>query len=71
MLKRAPIVWWLSCALVLSGCANGGKAVKPACPQLAPVPPSLMVEPQTETKVRAELFEPPLSATPRSEGSKP
>lgn len=50
-------------ALAISGCAGSGRAVKTECPKLPPAPASLMQPPQTEMKVRAELFEPPQPAT--------
>lgn len=71
MQKRMALLLLLACALAASACGSVGKAVKLECPRPAPVAASLMQEPQTERKVRAELFEPPPSATPRSEGSKP
>jgi len=63
----------LICALAISGCTSAGRtrSQPPSCPQLPPPPSSLMQEPRTEQRVRAELFEPQPSATPRSEGSKP
>ena len=57
----------LICALAISACTSVGKRPSPpqSCPQ-PPLPPaSLMVEPTTESKVRAELLAPPPSATPR------
>lgn len=71
MPKRTALLLLLACALATSACNSVGPAVKPECPRPAPVAASLMLEPQTERKVRAELFEPPPSATPRSAGSKP
>ena len=64
-------VWLLTCALGISSCASVGRAAKPVCPVLPPAPASLMQKPTTEQRVRAELFAPPPSATPRSKGSKP
>lgn len=64
--KLPLIAWPLICVMVLSGCVRSGvDARRPDCPLPQLPPPSLMVEPQTESKVRAELFEPPQSATPR------
>jgi len=61
----------LICALAISGCAQRGVVRPPVCPKLGPVPASLMQAPQTETKVRRELFEPPQKPTPKSAPSKP
>ncbi|MDN4481855.1 hypothetical protein, partial [Demequina muriae] len=53
----------------LSGCASVPSGdVK--CPQLPPVPASLMQPPTTEAKVRQTLFEPQQTPTPKSVGSK-
>ncbi|SDX52601.1 hypothetical protein SAMN05421681_10621 [Lysobacter enzymogenes] len=71
MLNRKVRLSLLTCALATSGCSSVGPAVKPECPRLAPVAPSLMQPPQTEQKVRQILFESPPSATPPSAGSKP
>lgn len=71
MLNRKVRLSLLTCALATSGCSSVGPAVKPECPRLAPVAPSLMQAPQTEQRVRAELFAPLPSATPKSAGSKP
>lgn len=50
----------LVCALATSSCAIVGPPAKQAlvCPDLPPIPANLMQEPQTETKVRGELFKP-------------
>lgn len=70
MHKRRRIVWLMTCALALYGCAASGPAARPAvCPKLPPAPPSLMQPSSAEAKVRAELFEPLPSATPRSPDS--
>ena len=73
MHKLLPTALLLTCALAMSACTGAGKRVPPPpiCPQLSPVPASLMVEPTTEQKVRAELLQPQPPATPRSGGSKP
>ena len=59
-------------ALATSACTGAGKRATPppVCPQLPPPPASLMVEPTTETRVRAELFGQPQSAIPKSEDSR-
>ncbi|HHA2757993.1 TPA: hypothetical protein ACOEQX_001231 [Stenotrophomonas maltophilia] len=54
-------------ALATSACTSAGKrpSLPPSCPQ-PPLPPaSLMVEPTTESRVRAELLAPQPSATPK------
>lgn len=51
--------------LALSGCKSGGGVAPPTCPVLQEPPASLMMAPTTEAKVRAELFEPQPSATPK------
>lgn len=63
---------WLICVLVTCGFGSCGKPKQPppTCPQLSPPPANLMTAPQTEKKVRAELFEPQPSATPKSSDSK-
>lgn len=64
---------WLICVLAVSASAGCGKAVRPTpceCAQIPSPPASLMEEPKTEQRVRAELFEPPETATTRSEGSR-
>jgi hypothetical protein len=72
LMHKLPVsVWLLTCALGISSCASVGRAAKPVCPVLPPAPASLMQKPTTEQRVRAELFAPPPSATPRSKGSKP
>ncbi|MGE8267993.1 MAG: hypothetical protein ACN6PT_03395 [Stenotrophomonas geniculata] len=51
--------------MATSACTSAGKrpSPPPSCPQ-PPLPPaSLMVEPTTELRVRAELLAPPPSAT--------
>lgn len=64
-------LWLLTCVLAISGCGGTGKVVRPCdCPTLPPLPPNLMQPPETEKKVRDELFVPQPSATPKSEGSK-
>lgn len=55
----------LTSLLALCACKTAGPVVPPSCPKLAPVPASLMQPPETEQKVRAELFKPPPSATPK------
>lgn len=64
---------WLTFVLATSACTGAGKRATPppVRPQLPPPPASLMVEPTTETRVRAELFGQPQSATPKSEDSSP
>ncbi|ACJ24737.1 gp12.1 [Stenotrophomonas phage S1] len=67
MHRKPLIVSSLIFALATSACTSVGK--RPSPPQSCPRPPlpaaSLMVEPTTELKVRAELLAPPPSATPR------
>lgn len=71
MLNRKAWLSLTACVLAISGCSSAGKVVRPAeCPILAPVSPSLMQEPTTEAAVRAELFAPLPSATPKSADSK-
>lgn len=65
MRKLAMIGLWLTFVLALSGCKSGGGVVPPTCPVLQEPPASLMMAPTTEAKVRAELFEPQPSATPK------
>ena len=54
-------------AMALSSCASVGPPAKQAliCPPLPPVPANLMQPPQTENKVRDELFKPQPNATPK------
>lgn len=68
MQNRNINVLWLICGLALSGCATSGKVV---CPTLPPIDPALMQSPETERKVRRELFEPPAKLTNTSAPSKP
>ena len=67
MPKLLQNVLLLICALATSSCATVGPPVKQVlvCPPLPPIPANLMQEPQTETKVRDELFKPLLNATPK------
>lgn len=67
MLKRTQNVLLLICALVTSSCATVGPPAKQAlvCPALPPIPANLMQEPQTEQRVRDELFKPLPNATPK------
>ena len=65
MRKMAMIGLWLTCVLAISGCRSGGGVVPPTCPVLAEPDRALMQPPTTEAKVRAELFEPQPSATPK------
>lgn len=58
---------WLTFALAMCGCKTVGVAV---CPTLPPPPPSVMQPPQTETRVRQELFEPQGMQTIKSAPSK-
>lgn len=65
MLKKPLIALSLIFALATSACTSAGKrpSPPPSCPQ-PPLPPaSLMVEPTTELRVRAELLAPQPSAT--------
>gem|GEM_PF-1998355 len=67
MRRKPQIALSLIFALATSACTSAGKRPLPPpnCPQ-PPLPPaSLMVEPTTELRVRAELLEPLPSATPR------
>lgn len=50
----------LICVMANSGCMHAGKHPLPAmsCPRPPQAPPSLMQPPQTEKKVRGELFKP-------------
>ena len=61
------IVSSLICALATSACTSVGRhpSPPPSCPQPPQPAASLMVEPTTESKVRAELLAPPPSATPK------
>lgn len=71
MLKPLVLLSLLICALATSSCSSVGPAVKPSdCPTLPPPPANLMQPPETERKVRDELFVPQLNATPKSGGSK-
>lgn len=65
MLKQTQNVLLLICALATSSCASVGPPAKQAmvCPTLPPIPANLMQEPQTEMKVRGELFKPQPNAT--------
>ena len=64
--------WLLILLATCSGCASTGQRASPVvCPKPTPPPPSLMKPPDFETKLRQLLFESELSATPRSEGSRP
>lgn len=58
----------LICVVAISGCKSAGPVL--TCPALQPLPASVMVAPQTEKKVRAELFVQPQKPTTKSEGSK-
>lgn len=71
MLKRLLQLLLLISAMVVSGCAATGPAARPSeCPRLPPLPSNLMQPPETEKRVRAELFEQQLSATLRFEDYK-
>ena len=71
MLKLLVLLLLLICAPAISGCSSVGPAVKPSdCPTLPPLPANLMQPPETERKVRDELFAPQPNATPKSGGSK-
>lgn len=67
MLKLPQSALLLIFALATSSCATVGPPAKNAlvCPALPPLPANLMQEPQTEQKVRDELFKPLLNATPK------
>lgn len=73
MCRTGLIVLSLISMLAMSACTGAGRRAPPPliCPQLPPPPESLMQEPQTEQKVRAELLQPPQPVTPRSGGSRP
>ncbi len=65
MHRKHLIALLLIYAMATSACTSAGKrpSPPPSCPQ-PPLPPaSLMVEPTTELRVRAELLAPPPSAT--------
>ena len=71
MLKPLVLLSPLLFALATSGCSSVGPAVKPSdCPTLPPLPANLMQPPETERKVRDELFVPQSNVTPKSGGSK-
>ncbi|KGQ19912.1 hypothetical protein LF41_2419 [Lysobacter dokdonensis DS-58] len=59
--------WLLICGLALCGCKSVGPVV---CPTLPPPPPSVMQPPETEKKVRRELFVQPETPTTKSAPSK-
>lgn len=66
MRKLPLIALLLTCGLAMSACKSGGGVVQPPrCPVLAEVPEALMQPPTTEARVRAELFEPQPSVTPK------
>ena len=67
MLKLPQSALLLIFALATSSCASVGPPAKQAmvCPTLPPVPANLMQEPQTEMKVRGELFKPQPNVTPK------
>ncbi len=67
MRKPYQIVLLLTCAQAMSACTSVGRRQSQpvSCPQPPQPPPSLMVEPTTESKVRGELLEPLPSATHR------
>lgn len=65
MRKLALTALWLICVLGLSACKSGGGVAPPVCPVLQEPPASLMQPPTTEAKVRQELLEPQLPATPK------
>lgn len=64
---RRNASWWLIFALALSGCKTAGEVVRPRLP---PPPASLMQPPETEKRVRDELFVPQETPTTKSVGSK-
>jgi len=70
MRKPSLMLSLLAFVLAISGCVKHG-LVCPAPPRLPPVPASLMQPPTTGTQVRAELFEPQTTPTPKSGDSKP
>lgn len=57
-------LWLTLCAVVLCACASSGGVVSPA-PKPQPVDKAAMEAPSYEQKVRAELFEPQPTPTPR------
>ena len=67
MPKPLQNVLLLICALATSSCATVGPPAKQTlvCPALPLLPANLMQEPQTEMKVRDELFKPLPNATPK------
>lgn len=67
MLRKTMSALCVICALAMSGCKTVGPV---ASPRLADPPPSLMQPPETEKKVRRELFKPQEPQTTKSEGSK-
>lgn len=71
MRSAKGLLWPMGCAMAISSCSSVGKVARPPeCPILAPVSPSLMLEPTTEATVRGELFAPPPSVTPKSAASR-
>lgn len=68
MRKRLRTGWLAIFALSVSGCATVGPV--PVCPQLPPVPASLMRLPTTEQTVRRELLRPLPQPTRKSADSK-
>lgn len=67
MHRKPLIALSLIFALATSACTSAGKrpSPPPSCPQSPQPAASLMVDPTTELKVRAELLALPPSATPK------
>lgn len=68
MPKPTTTALLLICVMALSSCRSAGsvRPSPPMCPRLAPVSGAVMQAPETEKKVRAELFESPQTQTLKS-----
>ena len=67
MHKLSPKLWWLAFGLALSACGSTGKRPSPpvSCPQVPPLPATLMKSPSYEQSLRQELFDSEPKPTPR------
>lgn len=70
--RPSLMLLWLTCALVLSGCATTSPRVTPtSCPRPQPAPSNVMRQPNAEKSLREELFESGETPTTSSAPAKP
>ncbi|WP_429000627.1 hypothetical protein [Stenotrophomonas maltophilia] len=69
--RPSLLLWWLTCALVVSSCATTSPPAAPAsCPKPSPAPSNVMRTPNYEQRLRELLFKSAGTPTTTSEPAK-